>query len=97
MKNRKIKIEFDFQELLQLSEILKKRLFQIYDLLAKNGVVVENLNRDVNKIIEKFEKMKPQKVIDVFKIDEILGYLYEFKQLKDFLQKIEVTITGGYK
>jgi hypothetical protein len=94
---KKIQIEFEFQELINLSEIVKKRLFVLYDLLAQNDVIVENLSRDVDKVIEKFEKMKPERVVNVFKIDEILGYLREFKQLKEFLKKIENVITGGYK
>lgn len=94
---KKIKIEFEFQELLQLSEILKKRLFKLYDIFVENNVNVQDLDKNIDFVIKKFEDMKPQKIIDVFKIDEILGYLYEFKQLKEFLKKIEITITGGHK
>ena len=94
---KKIKIEFEFQELLQLSEILKKRLFKLYDIFVENNVNVQDLDKNIDFVIKKFEDMKPQKIIDVFKIDEILGYLYEFKQLKEFLKKIEITMTGGHK
>lgn len=97
MNVKKIKIEFEFQELLKIGEFTKRRLFELYDLLVENGVVVENLDKDVDNVIEKFEKMKPEKVIDVFRIDEILGYLYEFKYLKVFLRKIDITIRGGCK
>jgi len=97
MNVKKIKIEFEFQELLKIGEFTKRRLFELFDLLVENGVVVENLDKDVDNVIEKFEKMKPEKVIDVFRIDEILGYLYEFKYLKVFLRKIDITIRGGCK
>jgi hypothetical protein len=89
---KKIQIEFEFEELLKLSESLRRRRFQLYEWLSDNDVVVEDLSKNIDKTIEKFEKIKLQKVIKKFKINYILEHLYEFKQLIESLNKIEEPI-----
>jgi predicted RecB family endonuclease len=87
----KVEICIEFQDLIFLSESLKNRLFDLYDLLSENGVNIQNLDKKIDEVIEKFENMKGERIIDALRIEENLAYLKEFKRIKEVLRKIEIT------
>ncbi len=90
-KNNKVEICIEFQDLIFLSESLKNRLFDLYDLLAENSVNIQNLDEKIDEVIERFENMKGERIIDALRIEENLAYLKEFKRIKEVLRKIEIT------